>query len=135
MKRIFADHPLTSSEKNKRYYEKHRDAQLARNKAYYSKYYQTVREKRLADRRERKYGMSQEEFNAQRTQQNNRCAVCGNEFTITPCIDHNHVTKQNRGLLCSPCNALIGMAYESSEILVKAIQYLKEWNKCLTPSS
>jgi hypothetical protein len=131
MRRIFADRPLTDAERNKRYYEKHKEAELERNKAYYPAYYAKVRERRLAYQRNRKYGMSQGEFEAKKSNQDNRCAICRKEFEGTPCVDHNHVLKNNRDLLCPSCNVLIGMCYESVEILSNAIQYLEKW-KCQT---
>jgi hypothetical protein len=128
MKRVFADHPLTQSERNKRHYWKRREKELARNKLYYSTvYYPRVREKRLADRRQRMYGVSPEEFEARRIKQENRCAICRKEFEETPRIDHNHETGTNRDLLCNACNVLIGMSFESVEILGSAIQYLHRW--------
>lgn len=40
-------------------------------------------------------------------------------------IDHDHITNQVRGLLCSKCNALLGMAGDNTEILFSAIEYLE----------
>ena len=41
-------------------------------------------------------------------------------------VDHSHITNEVRGLLCSKCNSLLGMANDDIEILKKAIEYLKD---------
>jgi hypothetical protein len=40
--------------------------------------------------RKTKYGISKEEFERRLHEQNNRCAICGDEFseTLKPCVDH-----------------------------------------------
>ena len=57
--------------------------------------------------------------------QNNKCAICKNEFTKTPSIDHCHNTGLVRGLLCSDCNVGIGFLKDNKEYLSNAIKYLK----------
>ena len=42
-------------------------------------------------------------------------------------VDHCHTTKKLRGLLCSRCNILIGLAKDDIEILQNAIDYLKRY--------
>ncbi len=133
MRRINPDRPLTESERNKRFYEKHKDAEIARN----AEYYRNNKDKVNRRVRNRRHGITQEWFDAKVKEQDNRCAVCGKEFEETPNIDHNHkcclslksCEKCRRSLLCAPCNVLIGMAQESIEILSNAIQYLKGYQK------
>ena len=74
-----------------------------------------------------KYGKTLEEFDAQRTAQNNACAICREPFTKTPHNDHNHLTGENRGLLCSNCNHLLGKAKDSITVLQNAIDYLSSY--------
>jgi len=59
-----------------------------------------------------KYGLSPEEFADILVFQNGRCAICK---TAEPrdnrnrwCVDHNHQTKEVRGILCDPCNVILG---------------------------
>ncbi len=133
MRRINPDHPLTESERNRRFYENHKEAEIARN----AKYHRDNKEKVNRRVRNRRHGITQEWFDAKVEEQDNRCAVCGREFEETPNIDHSHeccpdlrsCEKCRRGLLCAPCNVLIGMAKESIEVLSNAIQYLKEYQK------
>ena len=59
--------------------------------------------------------------------QDNKCAICGESFdSVIPVVDHNHNTGIVRGLLCSKCNTLLGMAKDNISILENAIIYLKK---------
>src|SRR5882672_6290840 len=121
MKRINPEAPLTESQRNKRFYDSHRDSELQRNRQYH----QDNKERIARRRRNTRHGITQE--------QDNRCAICYKEFEETPHIDHKHsccpslrsCDRCRRSLLCSSCNVMIGMAQESPEILGNAIQYLK----------
>jgi hypothetical protein len=121
MRRINPDRPLTESERNKRYYENHRDEELSRNRRYHQE------NKKKVNNRHRLYahGMSQEEHNARMKKQKNRCAVCRKRFLKTPHIDHSHETGRNRGLLCKDCNLGLGRFKDSVKILRAAIKYLR----------
>lgn len=70
-----------------------------------------------------KYGLSLEDYEAMLLAQEGRCAICGvaDEKLV---VDHNHATGRVRSLLCHLCNAMIGCARESAEILVSAAAYL-----------
>ena len=77
------------------------------------------------------YGISLDEYNKKFQEQKGNCAIC---FTSTPggkgthfYVDHNHRTKQVRGLLCHNCNFVIGNARENTAILQHAIGYLEYW--------
>lgn len=74
-----------------------------------------------------KYGISTIE---EILKQNNICLICKQKFIIgdfkkDPNIDHNHLTGKFRGILCKECNILLGMAKDNIQILIKAIEYLK----------
>lgn len=79
-----------------------------------------------------KYGISVEEYDAMLLAQEGKCAVCGKEnsgivrngLPLRMYVDHDHVTKKVRGLLCEKCNAAIGLASESPEVLLKMHKYL-----------
>ena len=59
------------------------------------------------------------------------CAICGRtdsgnkrfEYFV---VDHDHETGDTRGLLCHPCNVLLGHAKDSVHLLNKASEYLVE---------
>lgn len=57
------------------------------------------------------------------------CAICGIpeiQCSTKLHMDHNHITGEFRGFLCSKCNHFLGLANDDIEILSKAIDYLKE---------
>jgi len=78
------------------------------------------------------YGLSTQDFLLLLTSQDNRCAICHQEFddTRSPFVDHNHemaeVDKKLsvRGLLCCKCNFGVGMAGESITTLKALCEYL-----------
>lgn len=84
--------------------------------------------------REYRYGLDQTTYDALIAAQGGACAICHVQFNddIAPVVDHDHTccpTKSTcgrcvRGILCGPCNSLIGMAEDDLEILQSAIHYL-----------
>lgn len=107
-----------------------------KNPGYRRKYYDENRLAALTNGREhhlkRKYGLTEEDFNFAREQQKFCCWICGkHENTFKRgrfeklVVDHDHETKELRGLLCDPCNNMLGRARDNIETLQKAIEYLK----------
>lgn len=76
-----------------------------------------------------RYDISLEQYDELAKKQNGKCKICG---TTDPksagrfVVDHNHKTGKVRGLLCQPCNAMLGLAKDSTIILQKASMYLLE---------
>ena len=70
-------------------------------------------------------GVTDEQYQTQLLKQNGVCAICGNECSKALAADHNHETKEFRGLLCNACNRGIGYLKDDVELLQKAINYLK----------
>src|SRR5574341_501963 len=83
----------------------------------------------LANARRRKYGITQEQFNAQLAAQNGQCAVCrttsagGRDGTWQ--VDHDHKTGKMRGVLCVACNIGIGLFNDDEARLSAAVTYLR----------
>lgn len=74
------------------------------------------------------YGLSEEDYNAMLEEQGNCCKICkkkepGHHGNFV--VDHNHVTNEVRGLLCSNCNAGLGNFMDSINNLKAAVEYLK----------
>lgn len=70
-------------------------------------------------------GVAEEQYGLMLDQQNGVCAGClSPPVSKRLAIDHNHITGQIRGLLCSNCNLGIGLLKEDSEIMARLIQYL-----------
>jgi hypothetical protein len=111
--------------KDRRYKFDNRDKIRARNKRWYvnntAKYKATIARRRL----KRRYGITPEDRAAMAIAQKNRCAICGDEFTDTPCLDHDHLTGKLRGLLCRGCNVVLGFINDDIAVLEAAINYLK----------
>lgn len=75
----------------------------------------------------RMYHLSMEQYQAMEERQSNLCAICGKPPKSRALhIDHCHRSGKVRALLCSSCNTLLGLANEDTEILMKAIAYLRE---------
>lgn len=73
----------------------------------------------------KRYGISLITYKEMEVSQDNKCAICGNEdFEMV--VDHCHVNKNVRGLLCQPCNKGLGMFRDNKTNLEKAIEYLKD---------
>lgn len=79
----------------------------------------------------RKYGMTPEEWDELLEAQGNRCALCLAEHPRTKNgwhTDHDHETGRVRGILCHPCNQVIGLIENgwSLPTLEQVAAYLKE---------
>lgn len=79
---------------------------------------------------QRTYGLTKEEYDSLLTLQQNVCAICETSFAkAQPNVDHNHITGEVRGLLCSSCNQGIGQFRENTTTLRKAIGYINSYAK------
>ena len=133
MRRINPEAPLTASQKNKRFYEKHKESELERNRQYHQDNKEIIRIRH----RNNRHHITQEWFDAKIEEQNNRCALCQEEFKKTPHIDHNHnccspltsCDKCRRDLLCEDCNLGLGRFFDSVTLMQNAIQYIERHNK------
>lgn len=115
----------------------------------YKKYYSDVGKARAKSRKGNKkipeykkllyklkstYGLSTEAYLKLLDEQRGCCAIC-EESLINPdsskmsmVVDHCHETGKVRGLLCSNCNVMLGMAKDSQYTLAKGIYYLTKNN-------
>ena len=78
--------------------------------------------------RKRLYGISITQYNELFNKQNGCCKICGKHqgiLTKRLSVDHDHTNKKIRGLLCSSCNAAIGLLNENPILLANAISYIK----------
>jgi hypothetical protein len=74
--------------------------------------------------RARRYGITLEQLREMQERQNHACAICkrgGCELVL----DHDHVTGEVRGLLCIPCNLILGLLRDDSHIARAAAEYLE----------
>lgn len=73
------------------------------------------------------YNITLEEYNNLVIKQEGRCAICstkdlGKHKKLY--VDHDHITKKVRGLLCKNCNLGLGYFKDNTVSLLKAVEYL-----------
>lgn len=88
------------------------------------------------------YGITADEYQRILDIQGGACAICQRAKGVrrSLSVDHDHAVavadghaEENgcpncvRGLLCQPCNKLLGHARDDVEFFERAIGYLKEW--------
>lgn len=76
-----------------------------------------------------RFGIGIEEYNQMFEQQEGKCKICGkhqSEFSMRLAVDHCHKTGVIRGLLCVHCNHGLGKFFDDTNLLLKAIEYLKD---------
>ena len=62
-------------------------------------------------------------------EQDGKCAICRAQLQMEPKkppLDHDHETGEVRGILCKPCNTILGLALDDPSTLLAAAQYLLE---------
>jgi hypothetical protein len=67
--------------------------------------------KRIDYNLKRRYGISLKDYNIKLKKQKGKCAICCSKSRSGKGalhVDHNHITKQVRGLLCDWCNRKLG---------------------------
>lgn len=110
----------------RRYYQEHEKIISARQK----KYFKVNKSRILRDVWIRglrtKYGLSKESYQNMLDSQGRVCAICGKKDRKRKrlCVDHDHKTGRIRGLLCSMCNRILGMANDDAKFLKTATDYL-----------
>jgi hypothetical protein len=111
----------------KAYRKKYNDA----HRAEFEVYRRTHREERKIQARIRRYGLSQVEFDSLLKKQGGRCAICKTEDWNGkgPHIDHDHKTGKVRGVLCSNCNAAVGMVKDDLKIARGLAKYIRTWTE------
>ena len=90
-------------------------------------------ERRRAERLWSLYRIRPEQFDAQLELQGNGCAICHEDLSHDPLaeearrahVDHDHDTGANRGILCPPCNLMLGNARDRPDVLRRAADYLE----------
>lgn len=82
-------------------------------------------ERRRDRERLKRYGVTVPQYMQLMAEQDGRCALCSLEWDRDLFVDHDHVTKQVRGLLCGPCNLILGHARDQAYILRAGIDYLR----------
>ncbi len=95
-------------------YQRTKERRVAYARDYRVKYKDRTRSTNL----KAKYGITTEDYNRMKTEQNNCCAICGeheDNLKRILCVDHCHSTGNVRGLLCDTCNKFLGF-YEKFSV-------------------
>lgn len=93
------------------------------------------------DRQLAKYGVTQEWWDEAWERCGGHCPACSKPFSTTrlPCIDHDHVSGLDRGLLCRDCNTAAGERHDKAQWFRNMADYLDrppmaDW-ECYVPGS
>ena len=94
------------------WYKNHRDVSIERTRR--------SRFKRL-------YDLTLEQYEQLLKRQGGQCAICGDtNGNRRLCVDHNHVTGQVRGLLCTSCNTALERLETAPLWYERALHYLED---------
>lgn len=79
-----------------------------------------------ASRIERVYGLTYADYERLYESQGGKCYIChrakGTSRRLS--VDHDHDTGKVRGLLCRPCNDMLGHCRDDPKMISRAISYL-----------
>ena len=80
-----------------------------------------------ASRIQRVYGITGADYDRLKEAQGGVCAICRRATGATRrlSVDHDHVTGSVRGIVCRPCNDLLGHARDDPAFFDRAAQYLR----------
>ena len=108
--------------------EKYRE-QWMRRKDQQAVRYQEHKEEISDAYLQKTYGITTDDYNRMLTEQNNTCAICGDECVSGKklAVDHNHDTGAVRGLLCCKCNRGLGIFNDQLDLLRSAVLYLEKY--------
>lgn len=84
-------------------------------------------EKERSRRLKLDYGITMEKYISMKEDQKFRCLICNRleeDIKKSLAVDHCHVTKKVRGLLCFNCNVGLGYFKDNKDLLLKAAEYL-----------
>ena len=73
--------------------------------------------------RKQRYGLSDRLYK-EMVKSTPHCPICNSEELLV--IDHDHSTGEVRGLICEPCNLMLGHAKDNKVTLLNAIAYLEQ---------
>lgn len=90
--------------------------------------YARIHYKAMLRQRCKKFGITIDDYFGMLIAQAGACKLCGRnelENGRDLAIDHCHATGKVRGLLCHPCNTVLGHVQDDAALLQKMIEYIK----------
>jgi hypothetical protein len=114
-------------DKARKYFQDNKEVIVDKRRGYLKEY--NTRTQASWKQNLRKYGITPDEYMQLLSHQNDTCAICGrgSNGKRKLFVDHCHNTGTVRGLLCTKCNTVIGMANDSLEIIRRAVKYLEKY--------
>lgn len=109
-------------------YREKRRAYNERNAERIAEYRRKNRAKKHAYDVCRRFGLLAGEYEKLKSYQGGKCAICQRATGRTKrlAVDHDHKTRQVRGLLCSTCNHMLGHGRDNASMFLRAIEYLND---------
>ena len=106
----------------------------AENPSFRLEYQREWKRKNQNGRREnlkRLYGITLEQYEALLAEQGGKCAICGGvaDEGSSMAVDHDHTTRETRGVVHSRCNLAIGFLRDSPRACRGAAEYLERYGK------
>lgn len=103
--------------------------QLERAREWRKNNREKIKDKDIWYKRKYEFNITKEEYYKILLKQNNSCAICkkthDSDSHKRMHIDHNHVSKKIRGLLCFTCNVGLGLFKDNITVIKNAIEYLE----------
>ena len=120
--KAYRDSNIERYRKNRRsYYAKNKGKIRGQNTEWRRRNEATLKSSKL----KRVYGITLEQYDSIFESQRGICAICKSQpKNKRLCVEHNHKTKEVRGLTCDRCNVGLGMFGDSVELLLEAAAYL-----------
>ena len=112
----------------KQYYKDNRDRIRAKTKKWQTDNKEKVSKSNFEYKLKNRYNITPKQLEVMYEEQDNSCKICNihkDDTKIGLVVDHCHKTLEVRGLLCHSCNVSLGHLKDDTELLYKAIQYLK----------
>lgn len=97
-----------------------------KKKEYYDKNKDKIRNCKL----KLNYGVTLEQYAKMLVSQDFKCFICNthaDNHKKAFAVDHCHSSGKVRGLLCSTCNLMLGLAKDNTKTLEQAIAYLNQF--------
>lgn len=93
---------------------------------HHREFRRATRERNHGARVARVYGITADEYAMMFLHQEGRCFICRRATGATRklSVDHRHADNLVRGLLCRPCNDMLGHGRDDPDFFVRALQYL-----------
>lgn len=72
------------------------------------------------------YGIDHDDYDKLLDHTEKGCWICGGGSAVSLAVDHNHANGKVRGLLCKPCNRILGHWRDNPEKAARAAEYVKD---------